>query len=144
MKLARLFAAFLFALSLSLPAAPTFAQAAGEPKVRMFINLSSVDPHRAALAWFIATSQAEAGVPVTVLLTIDAVRLAVKTPHPSLALERADLDNAMKAGVKVIVNPRSLMYHAIGDADLMDGVQKGSPKLLRETLSLPNTVTLSW
>jgi predicted peroxiredoxin len=98
-------------------------------------NLSSVDAHRSALACFIATSQAEAGVPVTVLLTIDAVRLAVKTPHPSLALERADLDNAMKAGVSVIANPRSLMYHWITDADLLDGIKMGNPKLLRETLS---------
>lgn len=144
MKLARVFAAFLLALGLTVSAAPTFAQAAPEPKVRMFINLSSVDPHRAALALFVATSQAEANVPVTVLLTVDAVRLAVKTPHPSLASERADLDNAMKAGVRVIVNPRSLMYHGITDADLMDGVQKGNPKLLRETLSQPHTVTLSW
>jgi predicted peroxiredoxin len=144
MKVARLFAAFMLALSLSLPTASAFAQATPDPKVRMFINLSSVDPHRAALAMFIATSQAEAGVPVTMLLTIDAVRMAVKTPHPSLAVERADLDNAMKSGVRVIVNPRSLMYHGIADADLMDGVQKGNPKLLRETLSLPNTVTLSW
>jgi predicted peroxiredoxin len=144
MKLARVFTAFLLVLGLSLSATPTFAQATPEPKVRMFINLSSVDPHRAALAMFIATSQAEAGVPVTVLLTIDAVRLAVKTPHPSLALQRADLDNAMKSGVSVIANPRSLMYHGIADADLMDGIKKGNPKLLRETLSLPNTVTLSW
>jgi predicted peroxiredoxin len=144
MKLARAFAAFLIALGLSLSAPATFAQATPDPKVRMFINLSSVDPHRAALAMFIATSQAEAGVPVTVLLTIDAVRIAVKTPHPSLALQRADLDNAMKSGVSVIANPRSLMYHGIADADLMDGIKKGNPKLLRETLSLPNTVTLSW
>ena len=144
MRLIRAFSAVLVALSLSLSTAPAFAQATPEPKVRMFINLSSVDPHRAALAMFIATSQAEAGVPVTVLLTIDAVRLAVKTPHPSLAVERGDLDNAIKSGVRVIVNPRSLMYHGITDADLMDGVQKGNPKLLRETLSLPNTVTLSW
>ena len=144
MKLVRFVAAFLLAASLSVTTAPAFAQATPEPKVRMFINLSSVDPHRAALAMFIATSQAEAGVPVTMLLTIDAVRIAVKTPHQSLAGERADLDNAMKSGVKVIVNPRSLMYHGIADADLMDGVQKGNPKLLRETLSLPNTVTLSW
>jgi predicted peroxiredoxin len=144
MKAARAFAAFVLALSLSLSAAPTFAQATAEAKVRMFINLSSVDPHRAALAMFIATSQAEAGVPVTMLLTIDAVRLAVKTPHPALALERADLDHAMKSGVRVIVNPRSMMYHGITDADLMEGVSKGNPKLLRETLSLPNTVTLSW
>jgi predicted peroxiredoxin len=144
MKLARYLAAFLLALSFSVTSAPSFAQATPEPKVRMFINLSSVDPHRAALAMFIATSQAEAGVPVTMLLTIDAVRIAVKTPHQSLAGERADLDSAMKSGVKVIVNPRSLMYHGIADADLMDGVQKGNPKLLRETLSQPNTVTLSW
>ncbi len=144
MRPGRLIAVLLLALGLSFSTARTFAQAAPEPKVRMFINLSSVDPHRAALAMFIATSQAEAGVPVTVLLTIDAVRLAVKTPHPALASERADLDNAMKSGVRVIVNPRSLMSHGIGDADLMDGVQKGNPKLLRETLSLPNTVTLSW
>lgn len=144
MKLARLFAAFVLVLGFTLPAAPALAQTAAEPKVRMFINLSSVDPHRAALAMFIATSQAEANVPVTILLTIDAVRLAVKTPHASLAGERADLENAMKSGVRVIVNPRSLMYHGITDGDLMDGVQKGNPKLLRETLSLPNTVTLSW
>lgn len=144
MKLARVFAAFLLAISLSLSAAPTFAQATPEPKMRMFINLSSVDPHRVALAMFIATSQAEAGVPVAMLLTVDAVRMAVKTPHPSLAGGRADLDNAIKSGVRIIINPRSLMYHGIVDADLMDGVQKGSPKLLRETLSLPNTVTLSW
>lgn len=144
MKVSRAFAAFLFAISLSLPAASSYAQATPEPKVRMFINLSSVDPHRAALAMFIATSQAEAGVPVTMLLTVDAVRMAIKTPHPALAVERADLDNAMKSGVNIIVNPRSLMYHGIADADLMDGVKKGNPKLLRETLSLPNTVTLSW
>lgn len=144
MKAARVLAAFALALSLSLPAAPSFAQAPAEAKVRMFINLSSVDPHRAALAMFVATSQAEAGVPVTILLTIDAVRLAVKTPHPALAIERADLDNAMKSGVRVIVNPRSMMYHGITDGDLMEGVSKGNPKLLRETLSLPNTVTLSW
>lgn len=144
MNPARLFAAAALAASLSLSGHPAFAQPTPEPKVRMFINLSSVDPQRASLATFIATSQAEAGVPVTMLLTIDAVRLAVKTPHAALAGERADLDNAMKAGVRVIVNPRSLMYHAIGDADLMDGVHKGNPKLLRETLSLPNTVTLNW
>jgi len=144
MKAVRALAALALALSLSLSSAPTIAQAPTEPKVRMFINLSSVDPHRAALAMFIATSQAEAGVPVSLLLTIDAVRLAVKTPHPALGAERADLENAMKSGVRVIVNPRSMMYHGIADADLMDGVNKGNPKLLRETLSLPNTVTLSW
>lgn len=144
MKTVRTLAALALALSLSVSVAPTFAQAPAEPKVRMFINLSSVDPHRAALAMFIATSQAEAGVPVSLLLTIDAVRLAVKTPHPALGSERADLENAMKSGVRVIVNPRSMMYHGITDADLMDGVNKGNPKLLRETLSLPNTVTLSW
>ncbi|MBM3272908.1 hypothetical protein FJY94_06625 [Candidatus Kaiserbacteria bacterium] len=93
---------------------------------------------------FIATGQAEAGLPVTMLLSIDAVRMAVKTLHPTLAVQRADLDNAIKAGVKIIVNPRSMMYHNIADADLMDGVTKGNLKLLRETLSLPNTVTLSW
>jgi predicted peroxiredoxin len=144
MNPARAFATLALAATLSLSGNPAFAQPTPEPKVRMFINLSSVDPQRAALATFIATSQAEAGVPVTMLLTVDAVRLAVKTPNPALAGERAELDNAIKAGVRVIVNPRSLMYHAIGDAELMDGVTKGNPKVLREALSLPNTVTLNW
>jgi predicted peroxiredoxin len=134
----------MVALVLSLPVGSTFAQsAAADGKPRLFINLTSVDPHRAALANFIATSQAEAGVPVTMLLTIDAVRIAAKA-GPAFATQRADLENSIKAGVRVIANPRSMMYVGMKDDDLIEGVQKGNPKLLREALLVPNTQTLSW
>lgn len=143
MKIAHSLTAGLLALSLSLSAAPAAAQAAPEAKPRLFINLTSLEPQRVALANFIGTSQAEAGVPVTMLLSIDAVRIANKNA-PLLAVQRADLENSLKAGVRVIVNPRSMMYHGMADGDLIDGVQKGNPKLLREALIVPNTSTLSW
>lgn len=142
-KLSQALAAGAVALTLSLSAVPAAAQAAPDAKPRLFINLTSLDPHRVALANFIATTQAEAGVPVTMLLSIDAVRIANKNA-PLLATSRADLENSIKAGVRVIVNPRSMMYHGMADGDLMDGVQKGNPKLLREALIVPNTSTLSW
>jgi len=142
-KLSHALTAGLLALSLSLSAVPAAAQATPEAKPRLFINLTSLDPHRVALANFIGTTQAEAGVPVTMLLSIDAVRIANKNA-PLFAVQRADLQNSIKAGVRVIVNPRSMMYHGMADGDLMDGVQKGNPRLLREALIVPNTSTLSW
>lgn len=142
-KLPRALLACLLALSLSLGALPAAAQAAPDAKPRLFINLTSLDPHRVALANFIATTQAEAGVPVTMLLSIDAVRIANKNA-PLFAVQRADLEHSIKTGVRVIVNPRSMMYHGMVDGDLMEGVQKGNPKLLREALIVPNTSTLSW
>ncbi len=143
MKLTQALSALVLALCLALTAAPSLAQAGAEAKPRLFINLTSVDPHRVALANFIATTQAEAGVPVVMLLSIDAVRIANKNA-PLFATQRADLEHSIKTGVRVIVNPRSMMYHGIADPDLMDGVQKGNPKLLRELLIQPNTSTLSW
>lgn len=142
-KLTLALATSALALTLSTSATPVLAQAAAEAKPRLFINLTSVDPQRVALANFIATTQAEAGVPVTMLLTIDAVRIANKNA-PLFATQRADLEHSIKSGVRVIVNPRSMMYHGMADADLMEGVQKGNPKLLREVLLQPNTSTLSW
>lgn len=143
MKFPQMLFACLLALSLSLAAAPASAQAAPEAKPRLFINLTSLDPHRVALANFIATTQAEAGVPVTMLLSIDAVRIANKNA-PLFAVQRADLEHSIKTGVRVIVNPRSMMYHGMADGDLIEGVHKGNPKLLREALVVPNTSTLSW
>lgn len=142
-KLPHALLACLLALSLSFGALPAAAQAAPDAKPRLFINLTSLDPHRVALANFIATTQAEAGVPVTMLLSIDAVRIANKNA-PLFAVQRADLEHSIKAGVRVIVNPRSMMYHGMADGDLLEGVQKGNPKLLREALIVPNTSTLSW
>ncbi len=142
-KLSNALVACLLALSFSLIAGPSLAQTAPEAKGRLFINLTSLEPQRVALANFIGSSQAEAGVPVTMLLSIDAVRIANKNA-PLFAVQRADLENTMKAGVRVIVNPRSMMYHGMTDADLMEGVQKGNPKLLREALIVPNTSTLTW
>jgi predicted peroxiredoxin len=142
-KLSNALVACLLALSFSLIAGPSLAQTAPEAKGRLFINLTSLEPQRVALANFIGSSQAEAGVPVTMLLSIDAVRIANKNA-PLFAVQRADLENTMKAGVRVIVNPRSMMYHGMTDGDLMEGVQKGNPKLLREALIVPNTSTLTW
>ena len=143
MKLSNALVACLLAISFSIFASSALAQTMPEAKGRLFINLTSLEPQRVALANFIGTTQAEAGVPVTMLLSIDAVRIANKNA-PLFAVQRADLEHSIKSGVRVIVNPRSMMYHGMTDADLIDGVQKGNPKLLREALIVPNTSTLTW
>ncbi len=119
------------------------AQAADAAKPGLFVNLTSVDPHRVEMALNFAEAAAKRGNTVTVFLNIESSRIAVKD-DPKYAPSRANLEDAMKAGVKVIACPMCMKHVGVKEADLVSGVQMGNPDLTQGALFAPDTRTMSW
>jgi predicted peroxiredoxin len=134
---------FTLALVLWLTFGAMTAQAVEPVKPALFVNLTSVDPHRVEMALNLSETAAKRGHVVTVFLNIDSVRIA-ENGNPVFEPSRTHLQNVMKAGAKVIVCPHCLGYAGLKEANLISGVMVGNPDLTFGALFAPDTRVMSW
>lgn len=100
-------AVYLLVLAIWLAFGATLAQAA-DAKPALFVNLTSVDPHRVEMALNLSEAAIERGHATTVFLNIDAVRMAEKD-NAMFEISRAHLERAMKAGIRVRMSALSAL-----------------------------------
>ena len=110
----------------------------------LFVNLTSEDTHRAAMALAFGKSQLERGHPLTVFLNDKGVMIAAKTQTAKYAEQQKTLAELMKAGAVIIACPLCLKHYGIQEADLLPGIKVGQPDLTGNQLFKDNTKTLTW
>ena len=100
----------------------------------LFLNLTTDDIWRGAMALNFANRNLEAGHPVTIFLNITGVRIAVKErkipQHVNALTEKTLqelLEDAMKGGAKVIVCPFCLTQAGFVPRNVIQGAQLGGP-----------------
>lgn len=110
----------------------------------LFVNLTSDDTHRAAMALAFGKAQLERGHPLTIFLNDKGVVIAAKAQAAKYTEQQKTLAELMKAGVMVIACPICMKHYGIQEADLLPGVKVGQPDLTGGQLFKDNTKTLTW
>jgi sulfur relay (sulfurtransferase) complex TusBCD TusD component (DsrE family) len=110
----------------------------------LFINLITDDPHRAHMALHFGQKQLELGHPLTVFLNDRGVFIAAEQGAERFGLHQDILAELVTAGAKVIVCPMCMKHYGVTEADLLDGLAVGNPKLTGGALFAPDTRTLTW
>lgn len=123
---------------------------ASDSEQKLFVNLSSNDMDRAAMAIGFSTKvRTQKKIPVTIFLNVDGVRIADKNipghKHANGKTLQEMLTHFMAAGGKVIVCPMC-MKHVGGMTkdDLMEGVGVGGPDVTWPALFADDTTVLSY
>ncbi|MDX2503476.1 MAG: DsrE family protein [Gammaproteobacteria bacterium] len=135
----------LFVLLTVLVALP--ASASGK---KLFVNLTSDDTNRAAMAVGFATKVLQKEkIPVTILLNVDAVRLADKNiPQNKYANDKTVtemLAGFMKAGGKVIMCPMCMKnVGGMEKSDLIPGLIMGGPDVTFPAMLAEGTTVISY
>ena len=109
----------------------------------LFVNLTSVDHHKANMAIGISREMLKHGHPVTIYLNCQAVQI-INKKNPEFALQQKKLGEFIAKGGTVLVCPVCEKYLRINHADMIPGVQKSNAKVVDQALFRPNTKTLSW
>lgn len=116
----RLLPLLLLALALAAP-----ATRAADPG-SLFLNVTSDEPWRSAMALKFALVNLQAGHPVTVFLNVEGVRLAAKgLPETAEKSGPEMLADILAAGGKVIICPMCLKRSGLKPEALIDGVTLG-------------------
>ena len=132
----------LFSLIIALP-----ASAANK---KLFVNLTTDDTNKSAMAVSMATMVINTQkIPVTILLNVDAVRLADKNiPQNKYASGKTAtemLQDFMKAGGTVIVCPMCMKnVGGMDKSDLIKGVIMGGPDVTFPVLLADDTTVISY
>ncbi len=116
---------------------------AAEPGA-LFVNLTTDEPHRAAMALAFSKAQMALGHPVTIWLNdrgvfIGDVRSAGKLSEPQTMLKEA-----IKDGAEVIACPMCMKHYGVGDTALLSGIKMGKPEMTGAALFKDDTKTLTW
>jgi sulfur relay (sulfurtransferase) complex TusBCD TusD component (DsrE family) len=116
-----------------------FSAAAGAAEVQkkeggIFVNITSSDAIRAPMAVRFAEKGIERGIPMTIFLNVEGVRLAVKKFHSPQCKKAGScvqemLTKFMKNGGRVIICPMCLESNGYDKSDLIDGVEMGDAKI---------------
>jgi len=133
---------YLLALTVCLALGSASVHAA-DAKAALFVNLTSVDPHRVEMALNLTEAAVGQGHATTVFLNIDAVRIAEKD-NSMFEPSRAHLERAIKAGAKVIVCPHCMHYAGLKETNLIPGVKIGNPDEIFSALFAPDTRVMTW
>lgn len=117
---------------------------------KMFVNLSSDELNRAAMAIGFSTNVLQKKkIPVTLFLNVDGVRIADKAipehRHANGKSLKEMLSDFMSAGGRVIVCPMCMNnVGGMTHADLIPGVEVGGPDVTWPALFAPGTTVLSY
>jgi sulfur relay (sulfurtransferase) complex TusBCD TusD component (DsrE family) len=110
----------------------------------LFINLSTDEAHRAAMAISFGKHHSASGHPLTIFLNDKAVMLGVKAGSVRFLDQQQALSEAISSGALVIMCPMCLKQAGYTEADLITGVILGGPKVTGEALFRDGTKTMSW
>jgi predicted peroxiredoxin len=100
-------------------------------------HLSSDEPWRATVAISDATTMLKVGHNVTLLLSIQGVRIGVKHPHSYMGLDMLtrNVTNFIADGGKVIICEVCLKIAGYNNSDIIDKATIGKPQILSNLLS---------
>lgn len=110
----------------------------------LFINLTSDEGHRVAMALAFGANQVKRGHPLTVFLNDRAVLAASKTNAGTFPEQQKTIAALLEDGTTVIVCPMCMKHYGVAEGDLLPGVKVGSPDVTGSALFADGTRTLSW
>lgn len=148
---ARRFAFAVASFVLALIALPAPAPAQAQDKPALFINVTSEDPWKVAMAAFFGTNFAlkQGHKPVVIFVNVQATPMFLKARSGVRAEQFGRTVHEMyreflAAGGKVLVCPVCMKALGIADGDLLDGAEVASVKSVNEVLFRADTKTLAW
>ncbi|HWT10647.1 MAG TPA: DsrE family protein [Roseomonas sp.] len=115
--------------------------AANDP---LFINLTSDDGHRVAMALAFGGNQLRLGHPLTIFLNDRAVHVALRAQAGRYAEQQATIATLQQAGATFLVCPMCLRHYGGSEADLLPGLRLGSPEQTGAALFRDGTRALTW
>lgn len=110
----------------------------------LFINLTTDDPNRASMAINFGKHHANNGHPLTIFLNDKAVLFGVKAGAEKFTEQQKALSELVASGATIVMCPMCLKQSGFTEADLLQGVKLGGPKVTGELLFKDGTKTMSW
>ena len=133
-----------FLVALTLIGALICGPAAAGGNDPLFVNLTSDDAHRDAMAMTFSDAQLGQGHHITIWLNDKAVLIASKKNTVKFADQQKMLQGLIGKGATVIICPMCMKHFGVREADLLDGVKRGTTELTGAALFANNSKTLSW
>lgn len=153
-RLVVLLASFVFCLGAMLAPASAGAQATptqGVDDAPLFINVTSDDPWKVAMAAFFGTNFAlkQGHKPVLIFVNVQATPLFTKAKSTLRAEQfgrtvHEMLKDFQAAGGRILICPVCMKALSITDSDLIDGAEVATAKSVNDVLFRPQTKTLAW
>lgn len=115
----------------------------------LFVNLTTDDPWRGAMAIGFAQKSLQQGHPTTIFLNISAVHLASqKLPQHTNGMTGKTLQQMLQEfiaqGGTVLICPNCMKQVGIVETDLIQGVKIGSPQETETLLFAEDVRVMSW
>jgi sulfur relay (sulfurtransferase) complex TusBCD TusD component (DsrE family) len=110
----------------------------------LFINITSSESHRSAMAIGFGKSQFERGHQLTIFLNDKGVLLASMANAAQFHNQQNMLSELVKKGAVVFVCPSCIKHYGIKETDLLPGLKVSNPDLTGNALFQDHTKALSW
>jgi predicted peroxiredoxin len=115
----------------------------------LFVNLTTDDPWRGAMAIGFAQQMLQKGHPATIFLNVSAVNLASqKLPQHTNGITGKTLQQMLQEfisqGGTVLICPNCMKQSGISETDLIQGVKMGSPQATQPLLFAEDVRVMSW
>jgi predicted peroxiredoxin len=121
-------------------AATVRASAAG----RLFVNMTTDEPHRALMALSFARKQQERGHPVTIYFNDRGVLVASDANAAGFGTHQELAAAIAGAGGELLVCPMCMKHYGVGEAQLMANAKVSNPDLAGAALFADDTRTMTW
>jgi sulfur relay (sulfurtransferase) complex TusBCD TusD component (DsrE family) len=131
-------------LALALMAGTVTLPALAGDKDPLFVNMTTDDGHRAAMAIGFGQKQFERGHPLTVFLNDRGVFVGSKANAAKFPDQQKTLAELMGKGAAVIACQHCMNQHGVKEGDLLSGIKIGNPEMTGNALFKDNTKTLTW
>ena len=117
---------------------------AAEESGPLFLNMTSDEPHRAAMAIGYGRNQLGRGHALTLFLNDRGVMIASQAKAGEFAEQQAMIRDIMAKGGVVLACPTCMKRYGVAAADLMPGVGQSTPDMTGAALFAPGARALSW
>jgi predicted peroxiredoxin len=115
-----------------------------QDKAPLFVNLTSDEPHRAAMGLMFGKNQLERGHKLTVFLNDRAVHLGAKSNAGKFGGHQKTLADLMAKGATILICPFCMQHYGVKEGDLVPGLKIGNAELTGGALFEPNARSLTW
>jgi sulfur relay (sulfurtransferase) complex TusBCD TusD component (DsrE family) len=117
---------------------------AGDAKGKLFVNMTTDEPHRALMALSFARKQQERGHPVTIYFNDRGVLVASVANASGFAAQQELAAAIAGAGGALLVCPMCMKHFGVEEEQLMPDARVSNPDLAGEALFADDTRTLTW
>jgi sulfur relay (sulfurtransferase) complex TusBCD TusD component (DsrE family) len=110
----------------------------------LFVNLTTDDPHRIAMALAVGASARQRGHPVTIFLNDRGVFAGSTRYADRFAAQQRAMAELVQRSVSLLVCPMCMAHHGIGAGDVLPGLVISHGERLEAALFAESVRTLSW